>query len=67
MVRDLAEIKEIFELYDSEAGEKGQMIYLLEKLDARRKKLQVQRKDVEQALLELERIYQKVRKALDEL
>ncbi|MEB8434336.1 MerR family transcriptional regulator [Cocleimonas sp. KMM 6892] len=63
----LSEIKDIFDLYETKSGEKGQILLLLEKMDARRKKLQIQRQDVDLALEEIERVYQKVRKSLDEI
>ena len=63
----LSEIKDIFELYDSESGEEGQILYLLEKLEDRRKKLEVQRQDVAMALEEIERISIKTRKTLKEI
>ena len=63
----LSEIKDIFDMYDSKSGEKGQILLLLEKMDDRRKKLKAQRQDVDMALEEIERIYLKVRKSLDEI
>ncbi len=62
----LSEIKDIFDMYESKSGEKGQMLLLLEKMDDRRKKLVAQRQDVDMALEEIERVYQKIRKSLDE-
>jgi DNA-binding transcriptional MerR regulator len=52
----LAEIRESFNLYDSNMGEEAQLFYLLEKLDARRRILETQRQDVELALADLDRI-----------
>ena len=53
----LAEIKEIFDLYDStEAGEEAQLVVMLEKLDERRKFLKMQQKDIELALEDLESV-----------
>ena len=46
----LSEIKDLFDLYDSVSEEKGQILYLLEKMKDLRKKLKVQRQDVELAL-----------------
>ncbi len=63
----LSEIKDIFDMYESKSGEKGQILLLLEKMDDRRKKLKAQRKDVDMALEEIERVYQKIRKSLDEI
>ncbi len=53
----LSEIKDIFDMYDSKSGEKGQILLLLEKMDDRRKKLKAQRQDVDMALEEIERRY----------
>ncbi|WP_299872996.1 MerR family transcriptional regulator [uncultured Cocleimonas sp.] len=63
----LSEIKDIFDMYETKSGEKGQILMLLEKMDDRRKKLQIQRQDVDMALEEIERVYQKIRKSLDEI
>ncbi len=52
----LAEIRESFDLYDSNLGEEAQLYYLLEKLDARRITLETQKQDVELALADLEHI-----------
>jgi len=49
----LAEIRESFDLYDSNLGEEAQLHYLLEKLDARRITLETQKQDVELALADL--------------
>ncbi len=49
----LAEIRESFDLYDSNLGEEAQLYYLLEKLDARRITLETQKQDVELALVDL--------------
>lgn len=63
----LSEIKDIFDMYESKSGEKGQILLLLEKMDDRRQKLLEQKQDVEMALEEIERVYQKVKKSLDEI
>ena len=63
----LSEIKDIFDMYETKSGEKGQILMLLEKMDDRRKKLKVQRQDVDMALEEIERVYQKIRKSLDDI
>ena len=49
----LAEIRESFDLYDSSMGEEAQLVYLLEKLNARREILQTQKQDIELALSDL--------------
>lgn len=63
----LSEIKEIFDIYESNSGEAGQLQLLLENLEEKKKKLEIQKVDVELALEEIERFTQKARKALDEL
>lgn len=63
----LSEIKEIFNMYDSNSGEKGQLLLLLENLEEKKKKLEIQKIDVEQALQEIDRIKIKARTALDEM
>ena len=63
----LAEIKELFDIYESNSGEKGQLLLLLENMEDKRKKLEIQKVDVEIALQEIDRITIKARKALDEI
>ncbi len=63
----LSEIKDLFDMYESKSGEKGQLLHLLEKMDDRRSKLEVQRLDVEMALEEIDRVAQKARNTLDEI
>ena len=52
----LAEIRESFDLYDSDQGEEAQLEKMLEKLAQRRELLLAQKKDVEHALDEVERL-----------
>ena len=52
----LAEIKEIFDLYDSSEGEEAQLVLMLAKLDERRDFLKMQQQDIEFALEDLEGI-----------
>ena len=52
----LAEVKEVFDLYDSSHGEEGQLVLLLEKLKERRKFLKMQQQDIENSLEDLENI-----------
>ena len=52
----LAEIRESFDLYDSSAGEEAQLQSMLKKLGERRAALESQRRDVDLALADLERI-----------
>ena len=63
----LAEIRESFDLYDSNMGEEAQLFYLLEKLTARRKILETQRQDVELALTDLDRIADDARTVLSNI
>ncbi len=63
----LAEIKEIFDLYDSNNGEETQLTRLLEKLDGRREVLESQKQDIESSLEDLERIVTNAQLALDKL
>lgn len=52
----LAEIRESFDLYDSDQGEEAQLELMLEKLVQRRELLLAQKRDVEHALDEVERL-----------
>ncbi len=63
----LAEIKEIFDLYDSSHGEEAQLVLLLEKLDERRKYLKMQQKDIENSLEDLENIASNAEQTLAEI
>ena len=63
----LAEIREIFDLYDSNNGEEAQLIRLLEKLDERREVLESQKRDIESSLEDLERIATNAQQAFDKL
>ena len=64
----LAEVKEIFELYDSSnQGEEAQLILLLAKLDERRQFLQMQQKDIEFSLEDLENIEANAQLALENI
>lgn len=60
----LSEIKELLDLYDSSSGEKAQLLYLLNRLDRRRKVLKTQQQDVEHALHDLEQVADNARSAL---
>ncbi|MBA3744246.1 MerR family DNA-binding transcriptional regulator [Sporichthya sp.] len=57
----LDEIRTIIDMYDAEPGEVGQLHYLLEQLDARRADLEERRRDIEDSLIELDRVEAKVR------
>ena len=52
----LSEIRESFDLYDSDHGEEAQLELMLEKLARRRETLEEQRRDIDNALRDLERI-----------
>jgi DNA-binding transcriptional MerR regulator len=52
----LSEIRESFDLYDSSLGEEAQLELMLGKLAQRRAALKEQKKDIDQALRDLERI-----------
>jgi DNA-binding transcriptional MerR regulator len=63
----LAEIKELFDLYDSSHGEEAQLELMLAKLGQRREILEAQKRDINSALIDLERILGNAQKALDEI
>jgi len=60
----LSEIRESFDLYDSSLGEEAQLEWMLEKLAQRRGSLMAQRKDINNALQDLERIAADAEQAL---
>lgn len=63
----LSEIRESFDLYDSSLGEEAQLLLMLEKLAQRRDSLMEQKKDIDSALRDLERIADDAGEALQEL
>ncbi|MCZ6722481.1 MAG: MerR family DNA-binding transcriptional regulator [Gammaproteobacteria bacterium] len=63
----LSEIKELFDLYDSSHGEEAQLELMLAKLDQRREMLESQKRDIENALEELEHIVCNAQNALDQI
>ena len=63
----LSEIRESFDLYDSSLGEEAQLESMLGKLEYRRETLIGQRKDIDSALRELERIEANAGQALLEI
>ena len=63
----LTEIKDLFDMYESDSGEKGQVLHLLEKMEDRREKLEIQRVDVDLALEEIDRVAVKLRNKLEEI
>ena len=63
----LSEIRESFDLYDSSHGEEAQLELMLEKLAERREMLNAQRRDIDNALADLERINANAEAALREI
>lgn len=63
----LSEIRESFDLYDSNLGEAGQLEAMLEKLRLRRESLLAQREDIDNALRDLDRVEADARQSLDEI
>ena len=63
----LAEVKELFDMYDSSPGETGQIKRLLEKLDERRQALELQRSELALSLADIEQIEQRALETLREL
>ena len=63
----LAEIKEIFDLYDGAPGEAGQLRHFLGKIAERRRQLEQQREDIEVTLAELASIEARCQGRLGEL
>jgi len=64
----LAEVREIFDLYDSSAeGEEAQLVLLLAKLEERRQFLNSQQRDIENSLADLENIADNAKRALAEI
>jgi DNA-binding transcriptional MerR regulator len=63
----LSEIRESFDLYDSSLGEEAQLLLMLEKLTQRRDSLKEQKKDIDNALRDLERIAVDAEQALRDI
>jgi DNA-binding transcriptional MerR regulator len=63
----LAEIRESFDLYDSDQGEEAQLESMLEKLVQRREMLVRQKRDVDHALEEVERLANDAEAALRDI
>lgn len=63
----LGEIKELFDIYESNSGEEGQLLLLLKTMEDKKVKLKIQKEDVELALQEIDRITKKARKTLKEI
>ena len=60
----LAEIQEIFDLYDSEPGEEAQLLYLIESIDSKRKALLLQREDIDAVLKEMDEVEKRIKESL---
>ena len=52
----IAEIREILDLYDDREGERGQLVHFVRKIRERRASLEVQRRDIDAILEELDRL-----------
>ena len=63
----LSEIRESFDLYDSSHGEEGQLEAMLMKLAERRESLHTQRRDIDNAIDDLETIAANCETALEEI
>jgi len=63
----LSEIRESFDLYDSSLGEQAQLELMLRKLEQRRETLIAQRKDIDSALQDLQRVESNARQSLREI
>jgi DNA-binding transcriptional MerR regulator len=60
----LDEIATIVNMYDEQPGEAGQLQYLLEQIDVRRAELAQRRRDIEETLVDLDRVEQRCREDL---
>lgn len=63
----LEEISRIVNMYDDQPGEAGQLEYLLEQIDVRRRELEQRRSDIEETLTELDRVERRCREDLAKL
>ena len=63
----LAEIREIIDMYRAPPGEAGQLQLLIDKIDERRKELLEKRRDIDQALAELETVEANCRDRLGQI
>lgn len=61
---DLEQIRHIIDMYDSEPGERGQILYLLDQIAARRAELDQRRRDIDQTLAELDDVERRCRARL---
>ncbi len=63
----LDEIARIVNMYDEQPGEAGQLEYLLDQIEIRRKELEQRRRDIEETLVELDVVEQRCREDLRRL
>ncbi|GAB3421226.1 MerR family transcriptional regulator [Flindersiella endophytica] len=63
----LREIATIVDMYDAEPGETGQLRYLLEQIEHRRKALEQRRRDIDETLRELDEVEARCRVDLKKL
>ena len=63
----LDEIAKIVNMYDEQPGEAGQLQYLIDQIDVRRAELLQRRRDIEETLVELERVEARCREDLTRL
>ena len=63
----LSEIRESFDLYDSSLGEEAQLELMLEKLVQRRESLNAQKRDIDNALADLDRVEANAEAALRDI
>ena len=61
----LDEIAKIIDLYDAPRGRRSQLAYVLEQIDERRSDLEQRRRDLDDALAELETFERRCREELD--
>ncbi|WP_114202607.1 MerR family transcriptional regulator [Janibacter anophelis] len=61
----LDEIAKIIDLYDAPRGRRSQLTYVLEQIDERRADLEQRRRDIEDALAELDTFEERCRAELD--
>jgi DNA-binding transcriptional MerR regulator len=60
----LDEISRIVNMYDEQPGESGQLVYLLEQIEVRRRELEQRRQDIEDTLHELDAVERRCRQDL---
>ncbi len=63
----LDEIATIVNMYDTEPGEEGQLVYLLEQIGVRRAELEQRRRDIDESLAELVVVERRCREDLANL